>query len=235
MFKNTGDGVRQTEYASIISSLRYATDCTRPDIAYVVGLLCRFTSRPSIEHWNAIERVMRYLKRTMNLGLHYKKFPVVLEGYSDADWNTLSEDSKATSGYIFNIAGGAVSWKSKKQTILAQSTMESEMIALATASEEVGWLRSLLAEIPLWERPIPTVLIHSDSTAAIAKIQNRYYNGKRRQIRRKHSTVREFLSTGAVRVDHVRSDENLADPLTKGLPREKVFKTSKGMRLMPLE
>ena len=179
LFKNTGEGIRQTEYTSIIGSLRYATDCTRPDTTYVVGLLCRFTSRPSMEHWHTIERVMRYLKRTINLGLHYKRFPAVLEGYSDADWNTLSDNSKATSGYIFSIAGGAVSWKSKKQTILAQSTMESEMIALATASEEASWLRSLLAEIPLWERPIPAVLIHCDSTAAIAKIENRYYNGKK--------------------------------------------------------
>ncbi|CAL9017449.1 unnamed protein product, partial [Prunus brigantina] len=235
LFKNIGDSVRQTEYASIIGSLRYANDCTRPDIAYVVGVLCRFTSRPSLEHWYAIERVMRYLKRTMNLGLHYEKFPAVLEGYSDADWNTLSDDSKATSGYIFNIAGGAVSWKSKKQTILAQSTMESEMIALAMASEEAGWLRNLLSDTPLWERPIPAVLIHCDSTAAIAKVQNHYYNGKRRQIRRKHSTIREFLSNGAVRVDYVRSDENLADSLTKGLAREKVWKTSKGMGLKPLE
>jgi len=178
-FMNTGDGVRQTEYASIIGSLRYATDCTRPDIAYVVGLLCRFTSRPSKEHWHAIERVMRYLKGTMTLGLHYQRYSAVIEGYSDADWNTLSDDSKATSGYIFSIAGGAVSWKSKKQTILAQSTMESEMIALATASEEASWLRSLLAEIPLWEKPLLTVLIHCDSTATIAKIKNRYYNGKR--------------------------------------------------------
>ena len=112
---------------------------------------------------------MRYLKRTISLGLHYKRFPVVLEGYSDADWNTLSNDSKATSGYISSIAGGVVSWKSKKQTILAQSTMESEMITLATTSEEASWLRSLLAEIPLWERLILAVLIHCDSTAAIAK------------------------------------------------------------------
>jgi len=109
LFKNTGDGVRQTEYASIIGSLRYTTDCTRPDIAYVVGLLCRFTSRPSKEHWHAIERVMRYLKRTMTLGLHYQKYLVVLEGYSDADCNTLSDDSKATNDYIFSIAGGVVS------------------------------------------------------------------------------------------------------------------------------
>ena len=177
---------------------------------------------------------MRYLKRTINLELHYKRFPAVLEGYSDADWNTLSDDSKATSSYIFSIAGGAVSWKSKKQTILAQSTMEFEMIALATASEETSWLRSLLAEIPLWERPIPAVLIHCDSTATIAKIENRYYNGKKRQIRRKHNTVRELVSTGAVRVEHGRTGDNLADPLTKGLAREKVHYTSKRMGLLPL-
>ena len=137
----------------------------------------------------------------MNLGLHYQKFPAVLEGYSDADWNTLSDDSKATSGYIFSIDCGDISWKSKKHTILAQSTMESEMVALASASEEAGWLRSLLSDTPLWERPIPVVLIHCDSTVAIAKIQNHYYNGKKRQIRRRHITIREYISTGAVRVD----------------------------------
>lgn len=95
-----------------------------------------------MEHWHAIDRVMRYLKITINLGLHNSKYPVVLEGYSDADWNTISDDSKATNRYVFNIVGGAVSWKSKKLTILAQSTMESEMIALAAASGEASWLRN---------------------------------------------------------------------------------------------
>lgn len=85
----------------------------------------------------------------MDLDLHYQQFPALLEGYSDANRNTISDHSKATSGYIFSIARGVVSWKSKKQTILAQSTMESKMIALAIASEEASWLRSLLAEIPL--------------------------------------------------------------------------------------
>ena len=109
------------------------------------------------------------------------------------------------------------------------------MLALPSASEEVGWLRNLLSDTPLWKRPIPTVLIHCNSTAAIAKVQNRYYNGKRRQIRRKHSTIREFLFTGAMRVDNIRYDDNLADPLTKGLAKEKVYKTSKDMGLKPLE
>ena len=109
------------------------------------------------------------------------------------------------------------------------------MIALVSASEEASWLRCLLTEIPLWEKHMPVVLIHYDSTAAIAKIENHYYNGKRRQIRRKHITVRDFISKGAVRVDHVRTDENLAYPLTKGLDREKVYNTSYKMRLMSIE
>ena len=154
---------------------------------------------------------MRYLKRTINLGIQYSKFPAVFEGYSDADWNTLSEDSKATSGYIFSIGGGVVSWKSKKQTIIAQSTMESELIALSLASEEASWLRSFLSDIPIWQRPVPATLIHCDSTAAIGRVQNQYYNGKSRQIHRKHSTVREFISEGFVTIDVVMFGDNLAD------------------------
>jgi len=172
---------------------------------------------------------MRYLKGTMTLGLHYQRYPVVLEGYINADWNTLSDDSKATSGYIFSIDGGVVSY-----SILAQSTMEYEMIALATASEEESWLRSLLAEIHLWEKPLPTVLIHCDSTVAIAKIKNRYYNGKRRHIRQKHITIRECISSGAVRVDFVRTNENVVNPFTKGLNREKFRETSSRMGLIPI-
>lgn len=68
--------------------------------------------------------------------------------------------------------------------------MEYELIALATTSEEAGWLRNLMSDIPLWDKPIPSILIHCDSTATIAKVQNHYYNGKKRQIRRKHITVR---------------------------------------------
>lgn len=110
--------------------------------------------------------------------------------------------------------------------------MESEMIALMTANEEASWLRCLLAEIPLLEKPMPTVLIHCDSITTIAKIDNHYYNGKQRQIRRKHIIV---ISKGAVRVNRVRTDVNLADPLTKGLVKEKVQNTSKKMGQVPVE
>ena len=148
---NNDDGIfNQKDYACIIGSLRYATDCTRPDIAYAVGVLSRFTNKPSRDYWLAIERVIRYLIGTKNYDLFYKKYPAVIEGFSDADWNTLSGDSLSTTGYIFTLSIGTICWKSKKQTIIANSTMEAELIALALASEEANWLRDLLYEIPLW-------------------------------------------------------------------------------------
>lgn len=112
LFANNGDVTNKKEYTNIIGSLRYVTDCTRPNIAYAVGVLCRYTSKSSVEHWSALGRIMRYLKRTINLGIHYHKFPAILEGYSDVDWNSLSEDSKATDDYVFNICSDAVSSKS---------------------------------------------------------------------------------------------------------------------------
>ena len=88
---NDDEIFKQKDYASIIGSLRYATDCTRSDIAYAVGVLSRFTSKLSKDHWLAIERVMRYLIGTKNYGLFYKKYLAVIEDFSDADWNTLSD------------------------------------------------------------------------------------------------------------------------------------------------
>ena len=87
------------------------TDCTRPDIAYAVGVLGRFTSNSSKEHWHAITRVMRYLIGTKNCGLFSKKYPAILVGFCDADWNTLSGDSCSTTSYVFTLGGGAVCWR----------------------------------------------------------------------------------------------------------------------------
>ena len=119
-----------------------------------------------------------------------------------------------------------MSWKSSKQTCIARSTMESEFIALDKAGEEAEWLRNFL--------PVPAVCIHCDSQAAIGRARNVMYNGKSRHICRRHDTVRELLSSGIITIDYVKSKDNIADPLTKGLTREMVVKTSRGMGLRPL-
>jgi hypothetical protein len=122
--------VDQLRYSQIIGSLMYLASATRPDIAYAVSKLSRFVSNPGSEHWRALERVMHYLVGTMNYGIHYSRDPKVLEGYSDANWISDVDELKATSGYVFTLGGGAVSWKSCKQTILTRSTMEAELAAL---------------------------------------------------------------------------------------------------------
>lgn len=229
--KNTGNGISQLEYSRVIGSLMYLMNCTRPDIAYSVSKLSRYTSNPGENHWKAIIRVLRYLRYTKDYGLHYTRYPAVLEGYCDANWISDSKDSKSTSGYVFTLGGAAVSWKSSKQTCIARSTMESEFIALDKAGEEAEWLRHFLEDIPSWPKPVPAICIHCDSQSAIGRAQSSMYNGKSRHIRRRHNTIKQLLSNGIISIDYVKSKNNIADPLTKGLTREQVSSSSRGMGL----
>ena len=107
--KNNGTSISQLEYSRIIGSLMYIMNCTRPDIAYSVSKFSRFTSNPGETHWKAILRVLGYLKYTQNYGLHFTKYPHVLEGYCDANWISYSKDSKSTSGYVFTLRGATMS------------------------------------------------------------------------------------------------------------------------------
>ena len=109
---------------------------SRPDMAYAVCRLSRYTHNPSNDHWGALARLMKYLRGTTNYGILYSGFPVVLEGYSDANWISDSDEIKSTTGYIFNLGGGVVAWKSSKQTLIATSTTELELIAFESASKE---------------------------------------------------------------------------------------------------
>ncbi|PHU21885.1 Beta-galactosidase 9 [Capsicum chinense] len=111
--------------------------------------------------------------------------------------------------------------------------MESEFIALNKAGEEEEWLRNFLEDIPYWPKPVAPICIHCDSQAAIGRTWSIMYNGKFRHIRRRHNTVRVLLSSGIITVDYVKSKDNVSDSLTKGLSREGVQRTFKGMGLKP--
>lgn len=209
----------------------YAMISTRPDIAYAVGKLSRFTSNPSVHHWQGVNRVLKYLKGTKDFGLVYTGSPSVVEGYSDASWITNMEDHSSTSGWVFLLGGGAVSWASKKQTCITNSTMESEFVALAAAGKEAEWLRNLIYEIPLWPKPIAPMSIRCDSQATLAKAYSQVYNGKSRHLGVRHSMIRELIMHGVISVEFVRTQHNLADHLTKGLSRDLVRKSAIGMGL----
>ncbi|KAJ9556753.1 hypothetical protein OSB04_011367 [Centaurea solstitialis] len=222
--KNQGDSVAQLEYTQVLGSLMYIMNCIRPDIAYTVSRLSRYSHNPDKDHWYALVRVLGYLKHTIQYGLHYRKFPPVIEGYCDANWISNNSESKSTSGYVFTLGGASISWKSSKQTVNTRSTMEAEFVALDKAAEEAEWLKSFLEGIPLWPKPVTAIGIHCDSMAALTRAKNQIYNGKSRHIRRRHNTIKDLLKM-----------ENIADPLTKGLNREQVIFTSRGMGLKPIQ
>ncbi|KAI3734277.1 hypothetical protein L6452_13742 [Arctium lappa] len=232
--KNPGRAVAQLEYASAIGCMMYAMHCTRPDIAFAVSRLSQYTSNPGPDHWKAISRVLGYLKRTSDLELTYMMHPGILEGYSDASWIDHSSDSKSTSGWIYTLGGGAISWASKKQTCIAHSTMEAEFIALAVAVKEAEWIRDLLTDIHLWPHPTPSIPMYCDSEATLSKVYNAVYNGKSRHIGLRRNYVRQLIENGTISIVYVKSRGNLADPLTKPLTRDLVGSTTRDMGLKPL-
>ena len=117
----------------------------RPDIAYAVCRLSRYTHNPNNDHCNSLVRLMKYLRGIMKYVILYCGFLVMLEGYSDSNWISNSNKIKSTSGYIFTLEGGVVVWKSSKQILIATSTKESEFIVLEFAGKEVEWLRNFLS------------------------------------------------------------------------------------------
>ena len=108
----------------------YLMNCTRPDIAYAVGRLNRYTQSPNQDHQIVVRRVLKYLRGIINYGLCFSGFPSVLEGFSNAKWISDSDDMKSISGYVFILGGSVVSQKSAKQTCITRSTMEARFIAL---------------------------------------------------------------------------------------------------------
>jgi hypothetical protein len=129
----------------------------------------------------------------MSYGIHYSGHPAVLEGYSDANWISDIDDIKATSGYIFAFKGGAVSWRSCRQTILTRSTMEAELIALDTATVESEWLRELLMDLPVVEKYVPAILLNCDNQTVIIKVNNSKDNTKSsRYVKRCLKSVRKL-------------------------------------------
>ena len=142
---------REVSYASVVGSFMYAAQGTRPDLAYVVGVLGRYSANPKLHHWQMVKRVLRYLKGTQDLELRFDGSDVSLDatfyGYSDADWSGDRDTSRSTSGFVFITGRGAIGWSSKRQSLVALSSTESEYIGLSNAGQHLAWLRTFFEEL----------------------------------------------------------------------------------------
>jgi hypothetical protein len=206
-------------YRSILGSVMWGQLATRPDLSFSVSLLSRFQANPGIDHWNALMHVIGYVKNTIDFGLTYSRENVLSPiAFVDADYGGCRDTRRSTSGYIFLMAGGAVTWSSKRQATVALSTVEAEYVAMSRCAQQMAWMQTWLDEVVVeYEKP---GIIKGDSRGAIALSKNTKDHGKVKHIDIRHHYLRDLVKAGTILFEQVPSIDNLADLFTKPLSRD---------------
>ena len=216
------EDMRRIPYASVVGSLMYAMLCTRPDICYVVGIVNRYQSNPRMGNWIVVKHILKYLRRTRDYMLLYSGGDLNPIGYTDSDFQSNKNSRKSTSRSIFTLGGGAIVWRSIKQSSIANSTMESEYIASCEAAKESVWLKKFYTDlevVPNMEKPL---VLYCDNGGVVANSKEPRSHKRGKHIERKYHLIREIVHKGDVVVMKIASEQNLADPFTNTLP-EMVF------------
>lgn len=206
-----------TMYRSLAGALQYLT-FTRPDISYAVQQVCMHMHAPTTNHWNALKRIIRYIKGTSSLGLSLgSASSPSLVAYTDADWAGCPDTRRSTSGYCIYFGDNLISWSSKRQGTVSRSSAEAEYRGVANVVAEICWLRNLLLEL---NRPLSrATIVYCDNVSAIYLSGNPVQHQRTKHIELDIHFVREQVQRGNVRVLHVPSRYQIADIFTKGLPR----------------
>jgi hypothetical protein len=208
-------------YSQLVGSLMYLSVTTRPDIAQAVGALARYMAAPTTAHWQAAKHVLRYLSGTTTYGITFGATNTGLEAYCDADYAGDQDTRRSTTGYLFTLNGGAISWSSRLQPTVAVSTTEAEYMAAAYAIKEALWLRTLLRDL---SQDITTVTIKADSQSAIKLLKNPVFSMRSKHIDVIYHFARERVARKDVAFKYIPTNQMAADALTKPLSADK-FKT----------
>jgi hypothetical protein len=206
-----------SRYNELIGSLMWLSSCTRPDITQAVGALARHMASPMEHHWLAAKNVVRYLLATPTLGITFGTTSG-LECYSDSDYAGDVDTRRSTTGYVFILNGGAISWSSRLQPTVAVSTTEAEYMAAASAIKEALWLKKLLSD---FGQSRPTVLIYGDNQGCLKNLKNPLSSQRSKHIDVLHHFARERVARNEVDVKYISTDHMVADFLTKPVPETK--------------
>ena len=139
-------------------------------------------------------------------------------GYSDSDFAGCVDSRKSTSGYIFMMAGGAISWRSAKQTLTATSTVEAEFVFCFEATSHGVWLKSFISGLRIMDSISRPLRIFCDNSAAVFMAKNNKSGSRSKHIDIKYLTIRERVKEKKVVIEHISTELMIADPLTKGMP-----------------
>ena len=206
-------------YCPVLGSVMWGQLATRPDLSFAVSLLSRFQANPGIEYWKGLMHVIGYIKDTMDYGLTYSRDADLTPlAYVDADCGGCRDTRRSTSGYVFTMAGGAVTWSSKRQATVALSTIEAEYVAMSRCAQQMIWMQTWLDKVEI-EHDTPGI-IRGDSRGAIALMKTTKDHGKVKHIDIRHHYIRELVKSGAILFEQIASTNNLADLFTKPLARD---------------
>lgn len=202
-------------YRSLVGALQYIT-ITRPEISNAVNKVCQFMQTPLESHWRTVKRLLRYLKGTIDFGLHLRKSSnLELTGYCDADWASDPDDRRSTSGYCVFLGSNLVSWSSKKQHTVSRSSTEAEYRSLAHLAAEITWLQSLLSEVQIVQSRAP--IAWCDNLSTVQMSANPIFHARTKHIEIDLYFVREKVLNKQLLVQHMPSCDQVADILTKAL------------------
>ncbi|SGY14741.1 BQ5605_C013g07074 [Microbotryum silenes-dioicae] len=220
-------------YQSAVGALQYAAHRARPDIVTSVRAAASKVSAPTQADWIAVKRIIRYLQGTVDWGLKFNHGgSTVFELYSDASWGDDMSTGKSIGAFVSILAGAAISWQSKQQSMVATSTTEAEILAASAAAKEAMWLRRLAADLEL-EQPKAT-LIWEDNQAVIAIALNPAHHGRTKHYNVHHFYIRERVTAGDIRIKYCKTGAMTADILTKPLARNLFELHREGMGMVSL-
>ncbi|KAK2973952.1 hypothetical protein RJ640_027581 [Escallonia rubra] len=225
-----GDKIHPTFSKSLVGSLRYLT-CTRPDILFDVGLMSRYMEAPTTSHLKVAKKILRYIKGTLDYGIMYSSSQdFKLVGYCDSDWAGDKDDRKSTTEFVFFMGNSAFTWNSKKQPIVTMSTCEAEYVVATSCVCHAIWLRSLLMELQQTQDGPTKILVDKKSALDLAK--NPVFHERSKHIDTKYHFIRVCVSTKEVKLEYVKSQDQVADIFTKPLKIDVFHKLQMSLGVM---
>ena len=205
-------------YRSVVGALQYLT-LTRPDISFAVNKVCQFLSQPTVDHWEAVKRILRYVKGTLDMGLRIRKSRFTgVSIFTDADWAGCVDDRHSTGGFAIFVGPNLVSWSSKKQPIVSRSSTEAEYKALANGAAEAIWIDSVLTELGVPRQRTP--ILWCDNLGATYLTANPVFHARTKHIEIDFHFVRERVAACELEVRFISTDDQLADVFTKPATRQ---------------
>lgn len=214
--------MKDVPYSSLVGSLMYTMVCTRPDMAHAISVMSRYMVDPGKSHWEGLKKILRYLKGTADYGILFKRCEDEMEaslvGYTDSDYAANLDNRRSQSGYVFNLYGAAVSWKSQLQHMVALSTTEAEYMAATEAVKEAVWLKGMISDLNIVQ---DVVVVRCDSQSALYLMKHQTFHERSKHIDVRLHFIREIVEKGEIKMEKVSTEENAADMLTKALPSSK--------------